>query len=139
MDAAIKILQTVRFALMLSVVLYVFVGETVAPNARTAPNSAFYFAITLVAIVMVGMIVVTRRLLVRRSEELLAAEPSDSAALMRWRAGYIVTYAMSEALALLGFVLRILGFTLSQVAPFYIAGFALMLFFGPRRPFNEIG
>jgi hypothetical protein len=33
-----------------------------------------------------------------------------------------------------GLVLRLIGFSLSQVASFYIAGFILLLFFGPRRP-----
>jgi hypothetical protein len=28
----------------------------------------------------------------------------------------------------------LMGFTLSEVAPFYIVGFALILLFGPRRP-----
>jgi F0F1-type ATP synthase membrane subunit c/vacuolar-type H+-ATPase subunit K len=40
---------------------------------------------------------------------------------------------MCETLALFGFVLRFMGFTLSEVAPFYVVGFALMLLFGPRR------
>jgi hypothetical protein len=30
--------------------------------------------------------------------------------------------------------LRFMGFTLSEVAPFYVVGFALILLFGPRRP-----
>jgi hypothetical protein len=41
---------------------------------------------------------------------------------------------LSESIAIFGLVLRILGFSLSQVASFYISGFILLLFFGPRRP-----
>jgi hypothetical protein len=71
---------------------------------------------------------------VRQSESMLAMRPGDALTLNRWRAGYIMTYALSEAIAMFGLVLRILGFSLSQVLSFYVAGFALLLFFGPRRP-----
>jgi cytochrome b561 len=131
----------VRIAMLVSIVLYVYVGETVAgKNLRTpAPNPPFYFAITLVGIAIVGMIFALRRLFVLRAEQELAARPEDPAALMRWRSGYIITYAMSEAIALLGLVLRLIGSSLSQAAPFYFVAFILMLFFGPRRPSSEIG
>jgi len=70
----------------------------------------------------------------------LATRPNDAATLSRWRAGHIMTYALSEAIAIFGLVLRIIGFSLSQVASFYIAGFILLLFFGPRRPVaNQAG
>jgi hypothetical protein len=48
------------------------------------------------------------------------------------RLGQIMTFALSEAIALLGFVLRLVGFSLSQVAPFYLAGILLRPFFNPR-------
>jgi hypothetical protein len=48
-----------------------------------------------------------------------------------------MTYALSEAIAIFGLVLRLIGFSLSQVAYFYIAGFILLLFFGPRRPVGQ--
>jgi hypothetical protein len=87
---------------------------------------------------MVGVILVVRRTLVLQSAVALATRPNDVAALNRWRAGHIMTYALSEAIAIFGFALRIMGFSLSQVASFYIAGFILLLFFGPRRPVREI-
>jgi hypothetical protein len=48
-----------------------------------------------------------------------------------------MTYALSEAIAIFGLVLRLIGFSLSQVWSFYIAGIILLLFFGPRRPVRE--
>jgi F0F1-type ATP synthase membrane subunit c/vacuolar-type H+-ATPase subunit K len=79
-----------------------------------------------------------RRLFVLRAEVTLAAQPEDATALNRWRAGYIITYALCEAMALFGLVLRVLGFTLSEVTPFYLVGFVLILVFTPRRPPAEI-
>jgi glycerol uptake facilitator-like aquaporin len=126
----------IRILLLVSIALYVFIGERL--GQRAPPDRNLYFVLTLVAITTVGMIFAVRRLFVLRSEATLTAEPEDTAALNRWRSGYIITYALSEVVALFGLVLRILGFTLSQVAPFYLVGFVLMLLFGPRRPSREI-
>ena len=37
-----------------------------------------------------------------------------------------------EAIALFGFVLRFSGFSFSQIAAFYLAGFVMILFFSPK-------
>lgn len=138
MEPARKILQIVRLALLGSIVLYVFVGESVGQSLAAPPDRNLYFALTLVALTTVGMIFAVRRLFVLRAEGRLAAQPEDTAALNRWRSGHIIIYALCEAVALFGLVLRILGFTLSQVTPFYLVGFVLILLFGPRRPSSEI-
>jgi F0F1-type ATP synthase membrane subunit c/vacuolar-type H+-ATPase subunit K len=127
-------LQTVRIALLVSIALYVFIGERIERSTSGPPDRNFYFAITLFAITTVGMTFAVWRLFVLRSEVILADHHEDTAALKRWRTGYIITYALCETLALFGFVLRFMGFTLSEVAPFYVVGFALMLLFGPRQP-----
>jgi len=118
--------------MLVSIVCYAFIGERIAQSA--APDRNVYFAITLVAITTVGIIFAVRRLFVLRSEEALVSQPEDAEALKRWRTGHLAIYALSESVALFGFVLRFLGFNLSEVTPFYLAGFALMLLFGPRRP-----
>jgi hypothetical protein len=134
MEPQRKLLQTVRIALLVSIVLYVFIGERIERSTSGAPDRNIYFAITLFAITTVGMTFAVWRLFVLRSEVILADQPEDTAALKRWRTGYIMTYTLCETVALFGFVLRFMGFTLSEVAPFYVVGFALMLLFGPRRP-----
>jgi len=133
MESVRRILQILRIGMLVSIALYAFIGERVG-HGVAAPNHGVYFALTLVAITTVGMIFAVRRVFVLRSEPTLAVQPDDGAALSRWRTGYIAIYALSESVALFGLVLRILGFTLSEVAPFYLAGFALMLVFGPRPP-----
>lgn len=139
MDGAVRIVQMIRIGLMVSIVLYALVGEMVGRNSSSTPDNSIYFAVTLAAVIAVALIVVMRRLLVLRAESLLAKQPEDQGALARWRTGYIVTYMLSEAVALFGLVLRMLGFSLSHVATFYAVGLILMMFFGPRRPGHEIG
>jgi hypothetical protein len=134
MEPQRKLLQTVRIALLVSIALYVFIGERIERSTQSAPDRNIYFVVTLVAITTVGIIFAVWRLFVLRSETTLADRAEDTTALKRWCRGYIFTYALCETVAMFGLVLRFMGFTLSEVAPFYVVGFALMLLFGPRRP-----
>jgi len=122
--------------MLVSVVLFVLIGEVVGSIPKLSDPTLFY-ALSLATITIVGVILVVRRTLVLQSSTMLAARPDDAATLNRWRTGYIMTYALSESIGLFGLVLRLIGFTLSQVWSFYIAAFILLLFFGPRRPLSE--
>jgi hypothetical protein len=130
MQSSRRLIQTVRFAMLVSVALYAWLVWRL-PSTAT-PNPTFFRAIAAVAVFLVIVIFVTRRTRLSRTEVLLAAQPQDAKVLMRWRQGYVVTYAMSEAIVLYGVVLHFTGFPLSQVAPFFIAGALLMLFLGPK-------
>ena len=130
MEPARKILQIVRIVMLVSIVCYAFIGERLGQSV--APDRNVYFAITLVAITTVGIIFAVRRLFILRAEATLVSEPENAEALIRWRTGHLAIYALSESVALFGLVLRILGFNFSEVTPFYLAGFALILLFGPR-------
>ena len=133
METAIKIVRLIQIAMLLSVAILVVAGEAVGSIPRLS-NPTLFYALSLATITIVGVILVVRRTLVLQSAATLASRPNDVATLNRWRAGYIMTYALSEAIAMFGLLLRLIGFSLSQVASFYIAGFILLLFFGPRRP-----
>jgi len=136
MESAIKVIRAVQIAMLVSVILYVVVGEGIGSVPRLN-NPVLFYVLSLVTITIVGVILVVRRTLVLQSAATLATRPNDTATLNRWRAGHIMTYALSEAIAVFGLVLRLIGFSLSQVAYFYIAGFILLLFFGPRRPVSQ--
>jgi len=132
-ESAIKIVRLLQIAMLLSVAMLVVVGEMVGSIPRLS-NPTLFYALSLATITIVGVILVVRRTLVLQSATTLASRPNDVPTINRWRAGYIMTYALSEAVAMFGLVLRLIGFSLSQVSSFYIAGFILLLFFGPRRP-----
>ncbi|HVO62835.1 MAG TPA: hypothetical protein VMT53_18010 [Terriglobales bacterium] len=85
------------------------------------------------------MIFVFRRMMVDKAAAALGSQPQDSSALARWRGGTIVTLVLCESVALFGFVLRMLGFSLSQAGTFYLAALVLMVFFLPRRPEQVVG
>jgi len=133
MRGTIRILRPVQWALLGSILLYAAVGELAGPGAA-APNPSLTYALTTAAVAIVGAIFVVRRTLVFRSAQDLASHPEDSVILSHWKSGYIVTYALCEALALLGLVLRFSGANFQQSLPYYLGGFVLLAFFGPRAP-----
>lgn len=133
MRGTIKTLRAVQWAMLGSILLYAVVGEVVGSGARAVDPSLSY-VFTTAGVAIVGVIFVVRRTLVLRSAESLAAHPDDSLSLNHWKSGYLATYGLCEALALLGLVLRFMGFNFQQSLPFYIGGFVMLSFFGPREP-----
>jgi len=133
MDSTFRSLQIVRVVMLISIGAYVLLGEYLIP-ARVLPGRVFFFTLTAIAIAMVVGSFMVRRFLGRKATTALADVPTPASALNLWRGAYIVIYAFSEAIALLGFVLRVMGYTLSEVAPFYIVGFFLFLYFAPKKP-----
>jgi hypothetical protein len=133
MKGTIRILRSVQWVMLGSILLYVLVGE-VAGSGTRAPNPSLSYAFTTAAVAIVGTIFVVRRTLVFRSAENLASHPDDSLTLNHWKSGYIATYALCEALALFGLVLRFSGSDFQQSLPYYLGGFVLLAFFGPREP-----
>ena len=118
--------------MLVSIGIYVVVGEVV--GARITTNANTIYAISFAAISLVGAILVVRKTLVLQSEIELKEKPGDPVILARWKTGYIVTYVLCEALALFGLLLRIMGFHLIQVGPYYAGSVVLLLLFWPRLP-----
>ncbi|HMK21117.1 MAG TPA: hypothetical protein VK466_02215, partial [Terriglobales bacterium] len=106
MEPAIKVIRAIQIAMLVSVALFVVVGEVVGSIPRLN-NPKLFYALSLATITIVGVILVVRRTLVLQSAAALAARPNDAATLNRWRAGYVMTYALSESIALFGLVLRL--------------------------------
>lgn len=133
MQGTLRTLRTIQWAMLGSILLYAVVGELLGSRARAANPSLSYF-FTTAAVAIVGAIFVVRRTLVLRSAESLLSHPDDSLTLDHWKSGYIATYALCEALALFGLVLRLTGSNFEQSLTYYIGGFVLLFFFGPRQP-----
>jgi len=135
MTRALKTLRAVQWSMLASILLYVAVGEILGPRVRGVDTTLSYLFSTL-AVGIVGTIFVVRRTLVLRAADTLASHPDDIISLSHWRTGYIATYALCEALALFGLVLRFRGSSMQQSLLFYIGGFVLLFFFRPVQPEN---
>jgi hypothetical protein len=118
--------------MLVSVGIYAVVGELASRHLNT--DAKALYAISFASISLVGAIMVVRKTLVLQSEVELRQKPGDPVTIARWKTGYIVTYALCEALALFGLVLRIMGFALGQVWPYYAGSFVLLALFWPRMP-----
>jgi F0F1-type ATP synthase membrane subunit c/vacuolar-type H+-ATPase subunit K len=133
MNQTLKTLRMVQWARLGSIILYAALGVMVRPIQRSIDPTISYLFTTL-AVAVVGAIFVVRRTLVFRAEASLARDPNETLSLNHWRTGYIVTYALCEALALFGLVQRFLGASVEQSVPYYLGGFVLLVFFRPRQP-----
>lgn len=133
MARSLKTLRTMQWAMLLSIFLYVAVGEILGPRIQRVDPALSYLFSTL-AVGIVGTIFVIRRTLVLRAASTLATQPEDNLSLSQWKTGYITTYALCEALALFGLVLRFRGSELQQSLLFYVGGFVLLFFFRPSQP-----
>ena len=137
MASALRTVRVIQIAMLVSIGLYVVAGEMA--GARWNAGTTVIRAISFASISVVGAILVVRKTLVLESEAQLRERPDDPVILSRWKSGYLVTYALCEALALFGLVLRIMGFTIGQVWPYYAGSFVLLLLFWPRAPQPDRG
>ena len=133
MRGTLRTLRAVQWAMLGSILVYAAVGEVLGAGAR-AVDASLSYVFTTAGVAIVGVIFVVRRTLVLRSAESLASHPDDSLTLHHWKNGYLATYALCEALALFGLILRLMGCSFSQSLPFYVGGFVLLFFFGPHEP-----
>lgn len=130
MEPARRIIQIVRMALLACIVLYAIIVKMLP--ATGTPNRLVFKVITLISVVLVVTVFAFRRIMVQHAQNTLALQPEDRAALARWRIAYLVLYVLCEAIATYGVMLHFVGFDLTQVAPFFITGFVLILFYSPR-------
>lgn len=131
MQAARKFIQTIRLFLAGAVVMYAFLAQRLPSNTIAKP--ILLRGLTAVAVSIVLVIFVLQRVQVRPVESMLEKQPQDPKALLSWRKGYIITYCLSLSIALYGLILHFFGFSTFNIAPFFIAALALILFFGPKN------
>lgn len=131
LPAAIEFVRNLWLLMLTSIPLLVGAVELLKPPERHHSRTLL-IAITVVAILCTVSWVSIRLRFIRRAGLQLLQNPVHDPALKRLRVGYIISFMLSEAVALYGINLRFRGFTLTEVAPFYIAGLLLMIFSAPR-------
>lgn len=130
MDSSLRRLQTIRFALLGSIVIYFVVSLYSSARPEESPQMILVLALT--SVVIAAAVFVLRHKVLAPSAALAATQPEDTKALSLWRTAHIVMWALCEVIAMYGLLLRYLGFTVAQAAPFFVCGFLLILALGPR-------
>jgi 4-amino-4-deoxy-L-arabinose transferase-like glycosyltransferase len=133
MDASLRLLRVIQIAFLVSVAFYVAIPEKVGPH-EVRDVKQLQIVLGLLAGSLVVTILFFRQRLLGPAEDVLRTQPEEGVALRRWRTANLATLVCAEAVVLYGMVLRFLGGTLPQAAPFYAAGVLLMFIFTPRRP-----
>ena len=128
---SLKNLQVIRIAMLASVVFYGVIATLAPVNGE--PNHILFYAFTGMAIMEVAGIFVLRRLLISPRQTAGMPQPEERRVSVKPATALIIIYCLSEMVAVYGVVLHFLGFSLSQVAPFFFAGLVLLFFFEPRR------
>jgi hypothetical protein len=133
MDSAVRLVRLAQIAIIGSIALYIAVGEMLKLKIAGNPADALFHALSFISISLVGATLLIRRTLVLPSEALLMRS-DDPLTVMRWRNGHLLLYLLCDVLAFFGLILRIDGFTLSNVWGFYLGAFLLLLLYSPRPP-----
>ncbi|HKH98866.1 MAG TPA: hypothetical protein VJ999_07150 [Candidatus Sulfotelmatobacter sp.] len=133
LPAALKFTRTVWSLTFISILVFPAIAEKTGPASRH-PSKGLFFAITLLAMLVVVSWRVARAKYVREGARRLAEDLGDTRALRRWQAGHILSFMTSEAVMLYGLILRYEGFSFADVVAFYIGGLILMLLSAPRVP-----
>jgi len=134
MESALRVVRLLRGCMLGMVVLFVYMGERISRQAHHAPPQTVALIQGVLVVVCMGLIafmLFIRSRMLQSSESAFRHDPNDAAAVQRWRAAHLLSYGISEGIALYSMVLRIIGGTFYQVLPFYVAGFALLLFLRP--------
>lgn len=104
-------------------------------NRSVSPWSMAHSWIALLAVFCLVEGVYLRHRFVSPATAALVADPTNARMLKRWEAWQILTLALAGAIALYGFVIRIVFRGASQESlGFYIAGIILLVVWTPRMP-----
>ncbi len=133
-ESTVRVVRTLHVALLVPASLYPLIGEKVGPP-EPRDVKQIQAAFFVLAVVTLAAAAFFRWRWMRPPEEGPGLQPEKNDALGRWRIGNIVSFVLCESVALYGLVLRMLGGTLLQSAPFYVASVLLLLAWIPRRDF----
>ena len=133
---ALRNVRILHAVFLLTMFLYIVVLRLIKTPEHAVPTG-IVLVFALVAFSDVGIALFIRSRKVRASEEKLRTQPNDPGALNQWRVGMITSCVLAETIALLGFVLRILGAEWKLAGAFFAFAVLLMLLWMPRLDLAE--
>ncbi len=127
-----RVLKVVYFALFSTVGLYWVVVEMLAPGLEPRDPGVVKTVFQGVAAATGGAVLFLRFSLIASLLDASAAEGVQR--LAKLRVYYILCFALSEAVAIYGFGLRLLGGAREEAALFFVSAAGLFLLCYPRLP-----
>jgi hypothetical protein len=131
-QAARRNLRVIHSVFLIAAVAVVFVGEAVGPSEAedVALFKLFLAAVAILDVALLFLFLRPRWLHAAAKE--LSRDPASPQGLGDWMKAHFISYVISATILLFGLVLRVLGGSLVDVAPFYLAGGLLLVILAPR-------
>jgi hypothetical protein len=126
-----KVLRIIHGAMFASVLVFAAVVYYLDPPVSQTNALLFNIFLAVGAALFAFALLLRKKYLKQAEQEYGPAAPRPEQLQLR-QAGYIVAFALAEAIALNGFVLRVLGYSWAQSAPFFIASILLFVLLLPR-------
>ena len=131
MESALKQMRMMWAFFIVACLAYVALPELLrAPVKPVQPM--VYWVLMAIAFMDLVTIVIFRRFTIDKAADILRLNPSDAPAILKWRQGQLVTFAIASAIVLFGLVMRFVGINTLQAAPFYVVGVAALIIFKPQ-------
>jgi hypothetical protein len=132
MNRATRLLRILQTLMAFAIGVYAVVGELVGTKT---PHQIgiIYVMLVLIAACMAGVGHIIRRHMIENAERTLTTDPENSKALRLWVGAQVLSFAVADAVALLGLLARLLGSTFFAVSLFYLGGLFLFWVFRPAR------
>jgi len=99
-DNSLRVLRTIRLALLVAILLYIFAAEVLLRPAAQRLNHLFYEGIAMTALACAGAAFVVRNRTLPPVFETLRKTPEDAASCARWRVGVLVCDALALSVVL---------------------------------------
>lgn len=131
-EEALRQMRLVWFCFVISIPLYVYVGETMPGFLWLSfPNAGRTFVI-LAALNLFSFSWVLRKRYFPDAA-VVRTEPETMRAVRRWMTSWTILICNANSVVLIGLAFRMGGKTLQQSLPFYVIGALLILSLWPRQ------
>jgi F0F1-type ATP synthase membrane subunit c/vacuolar-type H+-ATPase subunit K len=129
-----RIIQTIYFAMLGAALMYLIVLQALAPQENPNLSPILKQGVWALASASAAAVIFFRQMKIM---PILERPAVDAATRSSLRAYYIISFALSEAVLLYGFVLRMLGATVLEAGVPYVAGLVLFAINYPRWPGSD--
>jgi F0F1-type ATP synthase membrane subunit c/vacuolar-type H+-ATPase subunit K len=133
-DETLRTARILHLVFLVSIPFYVVAGEMAHPT-ETREVLIIVAGLAMVAASLLLVALFVRRHLLGAASDTLRFRATDAEATGKWRAANILSFVLAETIAIFGLVVRVLGGTLEQAGPFYVAGLFLLILWTPRRAY----
>jgi hypothetical protein len=129
-------MRFVWFGYIVSIVLYVWVGETM-PGLSWLNFSRAGETFVILGVLDLLYFSWSKRKRYSPALEGIQSQPENIRTVRRWMNSWIVLVCIAQSEALFGLVFRMGDKTLQQSLPFYVVGFLLTLWLWPRQVWSS--